>query len=87
MKIVPTNTVRVDSDLKLIGRRRGPLSHFVPEDFEVADKDVEWARAEHPSVNLYLETQKFRDHEFHQPHSDWRRAWRNWIRRAADGRR
>ena len=67
--------------------KRGILSHFVPEDFEVPESDIAWARAEHPNLDLYFETQKFRDCEFQKPHSDWRRAWRNWVRRADEFRR
>jgi hypothetical protein len=29
-----------------------------------------------------LELDKFRDHEFADPHEDWDAAWRNWLRRA-----
>lgn len=76
-------------------KRRGPLGHFVPTDWEVPDADADWARAEFPLLDLYAATQKFREHEFAQPKSDWRLTWRRWIRteaemqarRAGNGRR
>jgi hypothetical protein len=64
--------------------RRKALGHFVPEDFAVRGSDADWARAEFPAVDLFTETQKFRDHEFDKPRSDWHRAWRNWVRKAAE---
>lgn len=66
--------------------RRKALGHFVPEDFAVRGSDADWARAEFPAVDLFTETQKFRDHEFDKPRSDWHRAWRNWIRKAGEGK-
>lgn len=76
-------------------KRRGPLGHFVPTDWEVPDADADWAKAEFPLLDLYAATQKFREHEFAQPKSDWRLTWRRWIRteaemqarRAGNGRR
>ena len=65
-------------------KRRGVLSHRVPEGFEVADELAEWAKREFPALDLYGETQKFRDYEFDKPRSDWPAAWRNWMRRAAE---
>ena len=39
---------------------------------------------ESPSVDIDRETAKFRDHTFKTALSDWRGAWRNWVRRAAE---
>jgi hypothetical protein len=66
--------------------KRGPLDHFVPDGWAVAPELAEWARFTHPGVDLYLETKKFRSHEFAKPRSDWNRAWQNWIRRADEQR-
>lgn len=67
--------------------KRGPVTHFVPEDFDIPEEDAEWAKTTYPSVDLFTETKKFRDCEFKTPHSDWRKAWRNWVRRVGDGPR
>ena len=66
--------------------RRKRLGHFVPDDFAVRGSDADWARLEFPALDLYVETQKFRDHEFEKPRSDWHRAWRNWMRKAGEGK-
>lgn len=65
------------------GTPKRPLRRCPPE-FVVADDQVTWAERECPGVDLYRETQKFRDHTFRTPHTDWPAAWRNWIRRAYD---
>jgi hypothetical protein len=68
---------------KLNGKKpKRNTAHFVQADFAVTEEDKTWARENFPTVDLWLETGKFRDHEFNAPRSDWRRAWRNWIRKA-----
>lgn len=64
--------------------KRGPLAHFVPKDWEIPDEDAAWALKEFPSLDVYAETQKFRDHEFQSARSDWAKTWRNWVRKAAE---
>jgi hypothetical protein len=59
-------------------------SRTVPEDFQITDALREWAKAKAPNVNLEAETEKFRDHEFRDPHSDWPKAWRQWMRRSPE---
>jgi hypothetical protein len=72
-------------------KRRGSLAHFVPEDFEVPLEDYRWALEQGYSPEFVRrETERFCDHEFAKPRSDWVRCWRNWItkdppRRAANG--
>jgi hypothetical protein len=72
-------------------KRRGSLAHFVPEDFEVPLDDYRWALEQGYSPEFVKrETERFCDHEFAKPRSDWVRCWRNWItkdppRRAANG--
>lgn len=48
----------------------------VPEDFS-PDRDL--ALRELPDLDVDREVQKFRDHEFRTPRSDWAAVWRNWI--------
>lgn len=63
-------------------KRRGPLGHFVPEDWTVPEDDYRWALAQgYPPDFIARETERFCDHEFAKPRSDWTRAWRNWITR------
>ena len=64
--------------------KRHGLGHFVPDGWEIPDEDASWALAEFPSLDLFAATQKFRDHEFAQPRSDWRKTWRNWVRQEAE---
>jgi hypothetical protein len=64
-------------------------SRKCPESFEVTAALVEWANTTVPSIppdGLRRETDKFRDHTFAHSITDWQGAWRNWMRRAADGR-
>jgi hypothetical protein len=57
-------------------------SRKCPAAFEVDDELRQWAINAHPAVNLQAETEKLRDHTFKSSITDWRGAWRNWIRRA-----
>lgn len=61
---------------------RKRASKVVPQDFEVTDEMLSWARSSHPSVDLQTQTSAFRDHEFKDAKTDWVKAWRNWIRRS-----
>lgn len=66
---------------------RGPRpTRKCPEDFDVTAEMREWAEREAPHVDVDRETPKLRDHTFKTAISDWPGAWRNWIRRAAEGR-
>jgi hypothetical protein len=63
-------------------KRRGKLGHFVPEDWTVPIEDYRWAIEQGYSPEFVKrETERFCDHEFKTPRSDWVRAWRNWISR------
>lgn len=53
-----------------------------PDDFEIDPELDAWATAERITVNLKAETDKFRDYTFKNAITDWRGAWRNWMRRA-----
>lgn len=60
-------------------------SRTCPDSFEVDGEMRQWAAGEAPGVSVDRETAKFRDHTFKTAHSDWLKAWRNWMRRASEG--
>ncbi len=60
-------------------QRRSP-----PPDFEVTEVLQEWAATNYPSVPIEKETAKFKNHEYRTARSDWSRAWKFWIIRAAE---
>lgn len=63
--------------------RRGKLSHFVPDDFVLTQAQIEYATKQGLSpAEVPLELEKMRDHEFRDPHSDWDRTWKRWVRTA-----
>ena len=50
---------------------------------------IAWASEKVPLLGvdvLTVETEKFRDYTFGNAISDWSGAWRNWMRRTAEGR-
>ncbi|MBC7604313.1 MAG: DUF1376 domain-containing protein [Ramlibacter sp.] len=55
-----------------------------PGSFALTPELLEFA-GKFPTVDCQAETEKLRDHTFKNAISDWPGAWRNWIRRAADG--
>lgn len=55
-----------------------------PAEFQVTDDLRAWAKAKCPAVDVDAETEKWRDHEYAEPKSDWRAAWRTWMRRAPE---
>ena len=64
-------------------RRTSAASTRCPSDFRVGEDLKKWAAESFPRINLELETEAFRDHEFARARTDWSAAWRNWIRRAS----
>jgi hypothetical protein len=60
-----------------------PISKFVPDTFVVTEALRLWAAREVPAVDIDWETAQMRDHEYKDPHSDWAKAWRKWMRNAA----
>lgn len=75
---------RAEGDARASARR--PSKH-VPENFAITPEMRQWAATECPSVDIDLETKKFRDHEFKSAHTDWPKAWRRWMRTAPEFRR
>lgn len=60
-----------------------------PAGFSVTAELTAWAAEKVPVLTaevLERETEKFRDHTFGNSISDWSGAWRNWMRRTAEGR-
>lgn len=65
---------------------RLPRTRTVPEGFQITDPMRQWAKTKCPHLDIESETEKFRDHEFRDPHSNWAGAWRQWMRRAPEFR-
>lgn len=83
----PKNGTRTQKDTK--GHKRSDSSKkrpqkFLPEDFVITDALRDWAAKEVPGVDIEFQTAVMRDHEFKAPHTDWPKAWRNWMRRVPD---
>lgn len=62
-------------------------ARIVPDSFVVTPEMRSWAAEKCPGVDIDRETENFRDHEFRDPHSDWTRAWRKWMRRSPEFKR
>lgn len=55
-------------------------SKRVPQEFQVTEDLLAWAKENTPGVDIKLETGNFRDHEFKAARVDWPAAWRKWMR-------
>jgi hypothetical protein len=55
-----------------------------PEEFQLDEELRTWAAEHFPDVSVERETAAFRDHEYRSAKTDWRAAWRTWIRNAAN---
>lgn len=51
-----------------------------PEEFDLNDTMRDWAVENAPAVDVDLATAKFKDHTFKTGITDWKAAWRNWLR-------
>lgn len=85
----PAEPVEVASEPPLTrkngkGRRKGPLSHTVPETFLLTDELRVWSLGELADLDVEREFSRFHDHEFREPHTDWGRAWKRWVRTCRD---
>lgn len=69
---------RVEEPSKKAGRR----SRAVPSSFVISDQLKRWAMETRPDLDIDLEIEKFRDHEFKDPKTNWEGVFRNWIRNA-----
>ncbi len=61
-------------------KRRPPLSHFAPDEFEPSDAHKQ--KATELGVNLTEELSAFRLYEFKTAKSDWNRAFFGWLQRS-----
>lgn len=61
--------------------RRGPLSHFVPSDWEPKPRHIEYGKS---LSNYEFQLRKFRRYEFSTPRSDWDRTFDNWLEEAKE---
>lgn len=64
-------------------RATWPRQRKAPAEWMVTVDMQRWAREKFPEVDLRAEAEKFRDHEFPRPYSDWDATFRNWVRGAA----
>lgn len=74
----------LSNDREIVSAKSSRPSKKCPVDFEVTDAMSEWAQREGYTVELFLETKKFKDHTFSKALTDWGGAWRNWVRRAQE---
>jgi hypothetical protein len=51
-----------------------------PSEFDLNDTMRDWAVENAPAVDVDLATAKFKDHTFKTGITDWKAAWRNWLR-------
>jgi hypothetical protein len=65
-------------------RARARPSKRCPQEFQVTADLMAWAERKVPGVDVASETERFRDYEFKNPHSDWPATWREWMRKAAE---
>lgn len=65
-------------------KSKNPASKRCPQEFQVTEDLMAWAKDNAPGVNLSRETAKLREHEFKTPRSDWAATWRKWMLTAAD---
>ncbi len=78
------------SEGRTVETRSNRRSRFCPDDFELDDELIAFAFAEGLNRDrVEREMAKMKDHEYDRPKSDWRKAFKNWIRKAAEdaGRR
>ncbi|MBF6133491.1 hypothetical protein IU501_10820 [Nocardia otitidiscaviarum] len=73
------------------GDREGPRKRGtrLAEDWLPRQDTIDWAKCEHPNVDLRLEHEKFVNHWLAKSgrdavKRDWDRTWRNWIIRASE---
>ena len=65
--------------------KRLKASKRCPDDFQVTTEMLEWAEQKCPHVDVDLQTEVFRNHEFKDAKTDWPAAWRNWMLRNISG--
>lgn len=67
-------------------RSRGKRATRLPEDWKPDGKLHAECKLKFPKVDLKSETEKFKDYFIGKGRTyvDWRRTWRNWMRRASE---
>jgi hypothetical protein len=80
--VPPQQVMTIERPVKPKRGRRGMLTHFLPEDFVVTPALRTWATEHAPQVDVEAETINMHEWEYKDPHSDWDRAWKTWMRRA-----
>lgn len=64
-----------------------PRSRRAPPEFWPTEPMQAWAKVRAPGIDIDRETEKFRNHEFKDPKSDWNATWKNWILSAYERQR
>lgn len=59
--------------------RQGTRSKVCPDDFELDESLLQWAKENTPTVDVKHEFLRFKTWEFKTPRSDWRKAFQNWC--------
>lgn len=80
---------KVDNPLPSVGGSKGANapakgSRLCPPDWQPTESDLKWFREQGYTFSAESETEKMRDHEYARPRKFWSRAWRNWMRKAAE---
>jgi uncharacterized protein YdaU (DUF1376 family) len=78
----PITNLEIPSGISKAQAPKQKAAKRCPADFVVTSEMVEWARENVITVNLDIETQKFKDHEYKTAKTDWPACWRTWMRNA-----
>jgi hypothetical protein len=78
-----SRTHQMSGNGRLPNARISNKSHTAPDDFprEPTPEQLAWAHENAPHVDVHFQHRRFLNHHFREPHSDWVRAWNNWMLR------
>lgn len=86
---VPPPVLEIPSGISLMARApkkiepaKAKASKRCPQDFQITPEMRQWAHSRGIAVDLDAETQKFLDHEYKFPKTDFVACWRTWMRNA-----
>lgn len=79
-----TEQSRAEGEQRQSKSARARPAKRCPEEFQLDAELRTWAAENFPDVSVERETAAFRDHEYRTAKTDWRAAWRTWIRNAAN---
>lgn len=81
-RLSDVTVTRSDSEAESIQKHKTRPRKRCPEEFAISPDLLAWAAQKVPGVNLEAETERFRDYEFKNAHTDWNATWREWMRKA-----